>query len=192
MRSPFDLPTASVKYDCRSSERQGDKMRKAIFVVQLGFLAFSSIVILTSIYIAATASTPLPYFDSWIFASPESGSLSHLLTLHNEHRIAVTRLAFSVDKFLTNHSGLTQLVGIFIVLITGAGLFARAARLNRTAYIVTLFLISALFIHGVHFTNIAWQFQIGFVVAAIVPVFAFYILAGARSVHRAVVAIMLV
>jgi hypothetical protein len=167
----------------------------AACALMLGLFSFG-----TLIAIGYLNYTKLPWFDAWthwIRYLNSGSSLTFLFSLHNEHRIPVSRLLYLVDekwfsadtRFLLWCAFLAQFGSALMLhrLASGSADLSRAQR----AYIFGLILM--LLFAAPQWINFTWTFQTCFVVVFFAAIAAFVALKnsvrGIRSPERSVSAL---
>lgn len=160
-------------------------------------LTLASLSVITVLVISSTlmmvsrAFTSLPYYDSWRLYPEAIVDLKTLFQAHNEHVIATIRAFFWLDQKLTSSSGLVTIACILVICAIPATAITLLVRAHgkslgveqRGNAILWLGLLS-LGYAGVQFSNLVWQFQIGFVSAYALSLAALCCLAASMSVQK--------
>lgn len=144
--------------------------RNLLITVSFGLLA--ALIVWTTVLLISRAFTSLPYYDSWGLYPDAIPSLQVLFHGHNEHIIATIRVCFWLDKVLTSSSGIFTISCIFLSCAIPVVAIFLLVRAHGKEYrpragdnlILALGLLCIAYA-GIQFTNLVWQFQIGFVSA---------------------------
>lgn len=134
--------------------------------------AIAALVIGSTLLMISSAFTSLPYYDSWGLYPNAIPDLKALIHGHNEHVIATIKACFWLDQALSSSSGhftiacivitcAVPALAIYLLVRTHGELLGADPRDNVILGLALLCLGYA----GVQFTNLVWQFQIGFVAA---------------------------
>lgn len=144
--------------------------RYRLVIASLSVIAV--LVVSSTLMMVSRAFTPLPYYDSWGLYPNAIVDLKTLFHGHNEHVIATIKVCFWLDQILTSSSGLFSIgcilavcavpaIAIYLLVRTHGRSIGADPRENAILGLTLLSLGYA----GVQFTNLVWQFQIGFVSA---------------------------
>ena len=155
----------------------GDKgIDLSYFSLAMGIFIFIS----TLVAIAQSYSGML-FSDEW-GGDPTPGVVLHnLFSQHNEHRIAIPRLFFLVDKYLFAGSNLFTLTASVAtqlctaIILIGIAYREESGTRMRTAWIIGLIL--GLLFSGYQYENLFWGFQIQFFLVNVFAIAAFSVLA---------------
>jgi hypothetical protein len=109
---------------------------------------------------------PLPFWDQWDNLE-DPASLRDWFVPHNEHRIAVPRVVFALDRLLVRGDNRLLLVAILLVQAGHVALLWRvlvsSPGVSRSIKAVLAGLALAVLFSLLQLENLAWGFQIGFV-----------------------------
>ena len=132
----------------------------------------------------------VPWLDDWdVLPDLSQQVMTGHLTLaalwqqHNEHRIVIPRIAMALLGFWSRYNTIVFMYFTAVCLMVAAGAIFFALRQSHNKTSVLFFLpLSVLIFSLRQFENLLWGFQIGFALAACLPVLAFlflFILNGA-------------
>lgn len=151
----------------------------------------AALVISSTLMMVSRAFTSLPYYDSWRLYPHAIIDLKTFFQGHNEHVIATIRAAFWLDQKLTSSSGLVTIGCILAIcaipaiaislLVRAHGRYLGADPRENAILGISLLCIGYA---GVQFTNLVWQFQIGFVSAYALSLAALCCLAASMVVQK--------
>jgi hypothetical protein len=150
--------------------------------VELGMallaLAAGSYIFVSTVRMIVQCWTAVPYADQWdelILGADKffNGGTARVETArwvfsqHNEHRIAIPRLIFAADRFL---SGMDNRFNLFVMLASQAtlaalmiliALRATGRRISETIWVAAV--VSALLFSAMQWENLLWGFQVQFI-----------------------------
>jgi hypothetical protein len=145
------------------------------------------IIIALSIIGGIRSFTPVPTWDMWgpfvgIYKLGEPGGLSYLFSLHNEHRIIISRLFFWADMYLFN-GNTASLIALNYLLAAAAAwmliLIARESPIHKEDnpnFLAFVLLATSLCFTWMQRENFTWAFQSQFFAAQLIPLIALYLL----------------
>jgi hypothetical protein len=143
------------------------RSRAAAETVLVGALWLCAAWTLISTLQAVWASRfPLPFGDQWDFLEPPA-SLGDWFAQHNEHRIAVPRIVFALDRILVRGDNRVLLATALLVQLAHVVLLWRVLGQSpgvrrRTKAILAGLTLASLF-SLLQWENLLWGFQISFV-----------------------------
>lgn len=142
------------------NEDKYKRIKFAIFVVF--FLAF----LFNFAFFVGRNSVDFPFWDQWglVEKISQKNTLSEtLLFQHNEHRFGISLAIIEIMAKLTNWSQLWEIRFISFLIVSSAFFFLLVRKSLNEKLVLTDLLIPLLFFNVFQFENIAWGFQIGFV-----------------------------
>src|ERR1700733_7109064 len=95
--------------------------RLIIYIPMATWSAFALLIVINTIWMIIVAYRPIPVWDQWAsiaeFKRLDTHGLDfmHLFAQHNEHRIALPRLIFSLDRYLAKATNLVDLLAIVLI-----------------------------------------------------------------------------
>src|SRR4029077_10059675 len=167
----------------------GAELALAVAALSVGVYIFA-----TTLLMVVHSWTVVPYWDQWdnlILASDKTfsgivpvGLFHWFFAQHNEHRIAVPRLIFAIDRFFfasTNRFNFTcnmviQVGVTLLVIYLGTRLTAR--RFSDLIWIIGTVL--ALVFSAMQWENLLWGFQVTFLGVMLAALASFTTLLGGR------------
>src|SRR3984893_16021802 len=177
-RSTSALSTADSAVLTRGSRFSLGQLGALIRWVELGMallaLAAGSYIFVSTVRMIVQCWTAVPYADQWdelILGADKffNGGTARVETArwvfsqHNEHRIAIPRLIFAADRFL---SGMDNRFNLFVMLASQAtlaalmiliALRATGRRISETIWVAAV--VSALLFSAMQWENLLWGFQ---------------------------------
>ena len=173
-----------------AGEGPGALIRKAELPLAILAAAAGLYIFLSTVLMVVWCWTAIPYQDQWdnlILSFREiwqSGPLTWLFRQHNEHRIAVPRLLFAIDRFLF---GTTNKFTFAYILINQLSLAALVAYLSgrgggqRIAERIWIAGVAfALLFSAMQWENLLWGFQVQFVGVDLAALATFAVLGLSR------------
>ncbi|MFJ3052110.1 hypothetical protein [Pseudomonas nitroreducens] len=145
------------------------------------------IIVVLSIIGGIRSFTPVPVWDMWgpfvgAYKLSDPGGLSGLFSLHNEHRIIISRLLFWVDVYLFRGSTIFLITLNYTLAATAAWTLALIARessvykQDRSTSLTLVLLATSLCFAWMQRENFTWAFQSQFFAAQLIPLVALYLL----------------
>lgn len=132
--------------------------------------------------------SPVPHWDMWggtlgFFIAHSDGNTSIWWSLHNEHRIVLSRVLFWLDYRFFGGTSVFLIVMNYVLVLAAIAVFYRIclARLEsepqaRTFALITTGLIGAWLFQWMQEENLSWAFQSQFFLAQLLPLCALFLL----------------
>lgn len=132
--------------------------------------------------------SPVPYWDMWggtlgFFIAHSDGDSSIWWSLHNEHRIVLSRVLFWLDYRLFGGTSVFLVVMNYVLMLTAIAVFYRIclARLEsdpqaRILAMIATGLIGAWLFQWMQEENLSWAFQSQIFLAQLLPLCALFVL----------------
>ena len=132
--------------------------------------------------------SPVPYWDMWggtlgFFIAHSDGDSSIWWSLHNEHRIVLSRVVFWMDYKFFGGTSIFLIVMNYILVLSAIAVFYRIslARLEsepqtKTLSLIITGLIGAWLFQWMQEENLSWAFQSQFFLAQLLPLCALFLL----------------
>jgi hypothetical protein len=132
--------------------------------------------------------SPVPYWDMWggtlgFFIAHSDGDSSIWWSLHNEHRIVLSRVLFWIDYKFFGGTSIFLIVMNYILVLSAIAVFYRIslARLEsepqaKTLSLIITGLIGAWLFQWMQEENLSWAFQSQIFLAQLLPLLALYVL----------------
>jgi hypothetical protein len=163
------------------------KNLESIKKIQIGALLIFAIgMFLLAIYGGEKNFHSLPFWDSWggqllFIMDFQDGKYSELWSLHNEHRIILTRLLFLIDQYIFGGLNIFLIILNYILIMSSVIIYYIIINKieNKNKFdkaIIFLFISGNLFL-WTQYENILWEFQSQFFLAQILPLYALVSLA---------------
>lgn len=157
------------------------KTQFAIISIVAGFVCF---MIALSIFGGLKTFSPIPFGDSWngvvdFYFRVARGESNLWWSLHNEHRIFISRIFFWVDTyFFKGLGGFLIIVNYLLLLVTATFFSFLVLRTNHKVdgifkWILCAIIFSLTF-SWVQNENITWAFQSQFFLAQLIPLLSLY------------------
>jgi len=131
--------------------------------------------------------SPVPYFDTWdggvvIIQKIMEGDWWYIFSPHNEHRIALTRILFVLDKNLFgSHFSFLVALNIFFALVSFVVFSWISFKWLKRNDIVFLCFLGCFITLLSQAENFRWEFQSQFFLAYVLPLMSFLFFSGALN-----------